>query len=66
MAVLGPLLWGTMKLTVKYLVIPVAMTVATSMVADALAQKMRQRTAGLESHGVQTHLDFDPALQPAP
>jgi hypothetical protein len=63
---LGRLLWGTGKLVAKYVVLPIAVSVATAMVADALAQRMRARTAALD--GGQTHLDvgIDPALSPAP
>ena len=63
---LGRLLWGTSKLVAKYVVLPIAVSVATAMVADAIAQRMRARTEALE--GGQTHLDvgIDPALSPAP
>lgn len=68
MAFLGSVLWGSVKLAVKYVAVPVAITLVTAMAADALAQRMKARTEGLEGgeHTVQAPLDYDPALRPAP
>jgi len=65
---LGHLLWGTSKLVTKYVLLPVAVSVGTALVADALASRMRARTARLDGAPMQSHLNvgIDPALNPAP
>lgn len=66
---LGRLLWGTSKLVAKYVVLPLAVTVATALVADALSERLRARTNAIEGReAMQSHLDvgIDPALNPAP
>jgi len=65
MALVVRLLWGASKLAFRYVVVPMAVAVGTALVADALAARMRERTDHLH-HGIQTHLDLDPGLQPAP
>lgn len=65
---IGTLVWGGFKVAVKYIAVPIAITMATAVVADSLADRMRARTARLQGDGVQSHLDvgIDPALSPAP
>ena len=64
---LGRLLWGTSKLVAKYVVLPIAVTLGTALVADAVADRLRKRTDALRGEG-QSRLDvgIDPALSPAP
>jgi ABC-type phosphate transport system ATPase subunit len=62
---LGTVLWTGGKLVTKYVLVPVAVSILTAIVADAVARRMRERTAILQG-GVQQRLDIDPALHPAP
>jgi hypothetical protein len=63
---LGRILWGSGKLAAKYVLLPIAVTLATALVADAMADRIRARTHKVRAH--QAHLDvgIDPALHPAP
>lgn len=48
-ALVGRLLGGAAKLAFKYIVVPVAISVATAIVADAVAARLRRRTAELDA-----------------
>jgi prefoldin subunit 5 len=40
---------GTARLAFKYVVVPIALGIAASVVADEVAKRMRHRTAELDS-----------------
>ncbi len=56
---LGRLLWGTTKITVKYVVIPVAYTAALAATANYLADKVREDTPDANGR-------VDPVIRPEP
>ncbi|MEK6984850.1 MAG: hypothetical protein AABX89_00490 [Candidatus Thermoplasmatota archaeon] len=40
---------GALRLTVKYLLVPVLVSVATALVADEVAKRMRRRTEAIDA-----------------
>ncbi len=49
LAFVGRVLGGTLKLGVKYVVVPVLIGVATAMIAEKIADRMRERTAEVDA-----------------
>ena len=49
LAFVGYLLGGATKLAFKFVVVPVVLSVATALVADAVTQRLRQRSAELDA-----------------
>jgi hypothetical protein len=51
------LLWGTTKLTVKYVIVPIAISAAVAAAAGALAERVRDATPHTDGR-------VDPVIRP--